>query len=204
MEIFNFGNFLFYLLSLFVLPFTLFYFWDCNYTYSRPCDFVPRVSEHLLTFFRFPSLSLKCLKTSVFTLVGLGLCGCVRLWWGVAAPHGDARTSHAVASLLWNTGSRHVRLQAAWAQQLWCAGLVALLHAEPSQTGVEPMSPALAGRFLSTKSPEKASLLIGSFLLICLQVISTDISNLLWIHLLFHLLLCLWILEFPFSSLFKF
>ena len=26
---------------------------------------------------------------------------------------------------------------------------------------VEPMSPALAGRFLSTKSPEKASLLIG-------------------------------------------
>ena len=161
MEIFNFGNFLFYLLSLFVLPFTLFYFWDCNYTYSRPFDFVPRVSEHLLIFFRFPYLSLKCLKTSLFTLVGLGLCGCVWLCWVAATPHGDARTSHC-------SGFSFVehRLQACEAPGgLGSAVVVCRLSCSaawrtfPDQ--VEPMSPALAGRFLSTKSPEKASLLIG-------------------------------------------
>lgn len=79
MEIFNSGNFLFYLLSLFLPPFTLFYFWDCIYTHSRPFDFVPRVSEHLLIFFRFPSLSLKnFFKTCLLILVAPGLCWCVR------------------------------------------------------------------------------------------------------------------------------
>lgn len=88
MEIFNFGNFLFCLLCLFVPHFTLVYFWDCHYTYSRPSDFVPRVSEHLLIFFRFPSLSVKCLKTSLFSLVAPGLCGCVRTLtgWGEWRP----------------------------------------------------------------------------------------------------------------------
>ena len=34
-------------------------------------------------------------------------------------------------------------------------GLVALRHVESSGPGIEPVSPALAGRFLSTAPPQK-------------------------------------------------
>ena len=44
----------------------------------------------------------------------------------------------------------------AWAQQLWRTGLVAPRHVGSSRTGLEPMSPALAGRFLTTAPPEKS------------------------------------------------
>ena len=42
-----------------------------------------------------------------------------------------------------------------WAQSLWHTGLVALWHMGSSQTGIEPVSPALAGRVLATVPPEK-------------------------------------------------
>lgn len=178
MEIFNFGNFLFCLLSLFVPRFTLVYFWDCRYTYSRPSDFVPRVSEHLLIFFRFPSVSLECFKTSLFIWlhwVFVAVCGLSPVV--ASGSHPSLRRtgfSPQWLLMLWSTGSRHVRLQAAWAQQLRCAGLVAPLHVEPPQTGVEPVFPALAGRFLSTKSPEKSSLFYFFFLD---WIVSTDLSS---------------------------
>ena len=65
----------------------------------------------------------------------MAVCGCAEWRLLLMEMHGLLT---AVASLLWNTGSRHVRLQAAWAQQWWCAGLVAPLHEEPSQTRWNP------------------------------------------------------------------
>ena len=37
----------------------------------------------------------------------------------------------------------------------WRTGLVALQHVGSSQTGMEPMSPALAGKFCTTEPPGK-------------------------------------------------
>ena len=37
-----------------------------------------------------------------------------------------------------------------WAQELWLTGLVAPWHVGSSQTRDQPVSPALAGRFLTT------------------------------------------------------
>lgn len=51
----------------------------------------------------------------------------------------------AVASLI--EGSRFKGTQASVV--VACTGLVALRHAESSQPGIEPMSPALAGRFIA-------------------------------------------------------
>ena len=50
--------------------------------------------------------------------------------------------------LLWNSGSRVCGLQ-----QLWHKGLVALQHVGSSWLGIEPMSLALAGGFLTTGPP---------------------------------------------------
>ena len=51
--------------------------------------------------------------------------------------------------LLWLVGS------GAWAQKLWCTGLVILQHVE-SQPQIEPMSPVLLGGFLSTGPPGRS------------------------------------------------
>ena len=51
---------------------------------------------------------------------------------------------------LWLSGSR------AQAQQLWCTGLVVPRHVVSSRPGIEPMSPALAGGFLTTVPPGKS------------------------------------------------
>ena len=48
------------------------------------------------------------------------------------------------AQYLWLAGSR------AQAQELWCVGLGAHCMWNPLGPGIEPMSPALAGGFLST------------------------------------------------------
>ena len=72
--------------------------------------------------------------------------------------------------LLWNRGSRHVGFSScgtraqqlwpagsrAWAQQLWHTGLVAPWHVDLPRPGIEPMSPALTGRFLTTAQPGKS------------------------------------------------
>ena len=47
----------------------------------------------------------------------------------------------------WSTGSR------VWAQHLWCTGFVAHGMQELSRPKMKPMSPALAGRFLTTRPP---------------------------------------------------
>ena len=47
-------------------------------------------------------------------------------------------------------------------------GLVAPRHVSSSQTGLEPMSPALAGRFLTTAPPRKSLIVV----LICISLIS--------------------------------
>ena len=51
--------------------------------------------------------------------------------------------------LLRSTGSR------VWAQQSWPTGLVAPSHVESFWIRIEPMSPALAGRFLTAGPPGK-------------------------------------------------
>ena len=50
------------------------------------------------------------------------------------------------------------RLQSSRAQQSWHTGLVALWYVEFSWTGMKPMYPTLAGRFLSTVPPGKSYL----------------------------------------------
>ena len=57
--------------------------------------------------------------------------------------------------LAWSVGS------SAQAQQLWCPGFVALQHRGLPGAGIEPVSPALAGGFLTTGPPEESGL--GSF-----------------------------------------
>ena len=44
----------------------------------------------------------------------------------------------------------------AQAQRLWCMGLVALWQVGSSGPGLEPVSPALAGGFLTTVPPGKS------------------------------------------------
>ena len=68
--------------------------------------------------------------------------------------------------LLWqSTGSRHLSFNSCstQAQQLWYMGLVAPTHVESSRPGIEPVSPALASRFLFTVTLGKPPF----FLLIC-------------------------------------
>ena len=60
-------------------------------------------------------------------------------------------------------GAEH-RLWVHMFQQLGHAGLAALWHVASSWTGIEPMSPTLAGGFLTTTPPGKSSAL-NSFLL---------------------------------------
>ena len=56
--------------------------------------------------------------------------------------------------LLQSSGCRHAgsRLQA---QKLWCTGLVTPQHVGSTLTGIKPMSPVLAGGFLTTGPPGK-------------------------------------------------
>ena len=47
-----------------------------------------------------------------------------------------------------------------WAQSLWHMGLVAPNHVDLPGPGVEPMSPALVGRFLTTGPPGKSQIYV--------------------------------------------
>ena len=87
------------------------------------------------------------------------------------AVNGGSSSLWAVGlSLRWrllrqSTGSRRLSFNncITQAQQLWYMGLVAPRHVESSRPGIEPVSPALASRFLSTVSLGKPPF----FLLIC-------------------------------------
>ena len=94
-----------------------------------------------------------------FLIYFFGLC------WVFVAAHGLSlvAVSRGYSSLrcagfslplllfLWSTGSRAPGLQ-----QLWCMGLVAPRHVGFSRTRIEPVSPALAGGFLTTVPPGKS------------------------------------------------
>ena len=74
----------------------------------------------------------------------------------------DMRASHCGGFSLQSTGSRRVGFSScgswapdAQAQQLWLTGLVAPRHVGSSRPGLEPVSPALAGGFLTTAPPGK-------------------------------------------------
>ena len=60
--------------------------------------------------------------------------------------------------LLRSTGSRHMGFSSCgtWAQQLWCMGLAARGMWDLRTPGLKPVSPALAGRFLTTAPPGKS------------------------------------------------
>ena len=89
--------------------------------------------------------------------------GCLQLWWVEATPCCSELTSHwggcfccwaqalvVVACRLSSCGT--------WTQQLRRTGSVALRHVKPSRfrSRIEPVSPALKGRFFSTAPPGKS------------------------------------------------
>ena len=73
---------------------------------------------------------------------------------GAQAPGAQApAVAHSVAQ------SHSAQHTVAQSQELQCTGLVALRHVEPSRTRNQPMSPPLAGGFLSTVPPAKSETL---------------------------------------------
>ena len=81
----------------------------------------------------------------------------------VAASGGCSSLPCAGFSLQWllllqSTGSRRMGFSScsAWAQQLWRTGLVVRGTWDLPRPGIEPMSSALAGRFLTTVPPGKS------------------------------------------------
>ena len=86
--------------------------------------------------------------------------------WGSCLVACRVRASHC-GGFSSSAGCRVCRLQWLWlvgsraqAQQLWRTGLVAPWRVGSSQTRTKPMSPAWAGRFLSTVPPEKSQTLL--------------------------------------------
>ena len=71
----------------------------------------------------------------------LSLYCCGQAFWSC----GDQGLLTVVASL--------VEVLSVQVQELWCRGLVAPWHVGSSWTGIEPVSPALAGGFLTTGPP---------------------------------------------------
>ena len=101
----------------------------------------------------------------LFGCIGSSLLrvGFPQLRQGGATVHCDARASHCSgfsccgaqalgerAQQLWLAGSR------AQAQQLWRTGLVVPWHVGLPRPGIKPVSPALAGVFLTTAPPGKS------------------------------------------------
>ena len=71
--------------------------------------------------------------------------------------------------------------------------LVALLHVEFSEAGIEPMSPALAGRFLTTGPPGKSPFFFNTVFLVAVKwcLIAVLISFSPVVNDVGHLLMCL-------------
>ena len=83
----------------------------------------------------------------------------------VAESRGYSSLQCAGLSLRWllllqSTGSRCLGFSTCGtrAQQLWLGGLITPRHVGSSRPGLEPISPALAGRFLTTAPPGKSLL----------------------------------------------
>ena len=72
---------------------------------------------------------------------------------------GSAAQAQELRCLSFAAQARELRFlgSAAQAQELWCTGFVAPWHMRSSRKGIEPLSPALAGRFFTTGSPGKPS-----------------------------------------------
>ena len=87
-----------------------------------------------------------------------GCVGCSFLCEGFLQFRRAGATLHRGAWASHCHGLSHCGAQApdAQTQQLWITGLAALRHVGP---GLEPMSPALAGRFLTTAPPGKPPIL---------------------------------------------
>ena len=120
-------------------------------------------------FFHLPSF----LKKKY--LVALGLCCC--LWLSLVAGRGSCSWRLSVGFSCSGFLCCRGQTLAAQAQWLWFVGLIPPWHVESSGPGVEPMSPALAGRFLSTMPPGKshACILAGVFCLLSLCVLSYNV-----------------------------
>ena len=84
----------------------------------------------------------------------------------------------------WAPGHTGFSSCSTWTQQLWFRGLVAPWHVGSSQTGLQPMSPALAGRFSSIVLPGKSSygILKKAKLKICVLVSYRFYKNLTQIY----------------------
>ena len=94
--------------------------------------------------------SLRCAGFSLQQLLSL---------WSMGSRHVGFSSCSTRAQQLWLTGSR------AQAQQLWCSGLVAPGMWDLPGPGIEPMSPELAGGFLTTAPPRKSLFFIFNFYL---------------------------------------
>ena len=94
--------------------------------------------------------------------------------------------------LLWSAGSRHEGFSSCsmQAQELWRTGLVALCMWSLPRPGTEPVSPALAGRFLSTVPPRKS---FTAILLIAVCTILLYLPPILYCAELFFLWLNIYI-----------
>ena len=97
----------------------------------------------------FLSISLSFFKIVNFILFTLGLCCCM----GAFSSCGNQGLLFiALCGLLLAVVSL-VPEHKLWVHelhQLWCLGLIAPPHVESSWTGINPVSPESAGRFLST------------------------------------------------------
>ena len=102
-------------------------------------------------------------------------------------PSCDAWASHGSGLFCckaWAPGHTGFRSCSTWAQQLWFTGLVAPWHVGSSRTGLQPMSPALAGGCPSTVPPGKSSydILKKAKLKICVLVSYFCYKNLTQIY----------------------
>ena len=140
----------------------------------------------LLPFSRSNSFFFFLINLLLFLfLAALGLCCCVRAF--SSCGERGYSSQWCAGFLLWwllllqSMGSRRLGFSSCgtWAKQLWLMGLVDVRHVGFPQPGIEPVSPALARRFLTTAPPRKSPIsriLIPSF--------SREILLLTWLILI--------------------
>ena len=103
----------------------------------------------LLCFYCFCILFIFCCTRSSLqhaSFLWLRQVGVLSSRWCVVSHHSGF--SRCRAQTLGCTGS-----------EVWCTGLVASRHVDLPRPGIEPLSPALAGRSLTTGPPGKSCLL---------------------------------------------
>ena len=112
-----------------------------------------RCTQLAATRVRNPSVLFSFFQTYLFLAV-LGLGCCTQAF----SSCGSGSCSLAVGfSLQWLLLFRSTASKACGPQQLWGMGLAALRRVGSSWTGIDPMSPALAGGLLTTGPPGEPS-----------------------------------------------